>query len=97
MPYIKPLPKEDCITNSVEGSKALEGFNQSSGNMGRGMTIEKYMLEVTRLPDGRIFTKSYKVGEQTQINRNITNQRNKAKQDKKKDLEEIKIVEGESY
>jgi len=37
--------------------------------LSKGVTVEKYMIEITRYPDGKAYTKMYPVGEQKIVNK----------------------------
>ena len=55
--------------------------------MSKEVTVEKYIIEITRYPDGKSFQKIYPIGKQQVVRREYANKR---KVEKQKKLEVIR-------
>lgn len=103
MPYIKPTTQkplqtdgERLISNKIRNDPTTPPSGKVANNgIKEIVIIKKTVLHL--FPNGEVYIQKHLCQEWIQGMNQIYKAKAKAKDEKKKDLEEIKIVEGESY
>lgn len=68
---------EEKVTSPIDTTlkNVVEVKNQSSPSTlvdnNKGIVVEKFIVEITRYPDGKSFSKIYSIGEQKKINKEL--------------------------
>ena len=86
--------KKDVIimTHKLEEKDIVVSPDTNIKSSSQGVITEKYMIEMTRYPDGKVFTKMYSIGVQKQINKVLQKPAKKPMQLKLKEKEVEELI-----